>query len=65
MNPLSHLLHRDKQLPRLAGGAPEPDERLLHDARYMEPQAAESVTRWVESWRAMPRDEFEECARHL
>jgi hypothetical protein len=49
----------------MAGGAPEPDERLLHDAKYMEPQAAESVTRWVESWRAMSRDEFEECAKHL
>ena len=65
MKPLDALRHRGKSLPRMAGGAPEPDERLLHDAKYMEPQAAESVTRWVKSWRAMSRDEFEECAKHL
>lgn len=52
-------------LPRLAGGTQEPGERLLADARYMEPRAARSVTRWVESWRGMSRDEFDECARHL
>jgi hypothetical protein len=54
-----------KSLPRLAGGAPEPGERLLADTQYMEPQAAQSVTRWVESWRQMPRDEFDECASRL
>jgi hypothetical protein len=62
------LLKNDKQpesLPTLAGGAPEPHERLLHDAQYMKPQAAESVTGWVESWRAMSPAEFAECAERL
>jgi len=31
----------------------------------MEPRAAASVNRWVQSWQAMGREEFEECARHL
>jgi hypothetical protein len=65
MKLLDSLLRSKKTLPPLAGGAPGPDERLLSDAQYMEPRAAESVTRWVQSWRAMPSDEFEECARHL
>ena len=54
-----------RTLPVLAGGAPEPDERLLSEAEQMEPRAAASVNRWVQSWRAMGREEFEECASHL
>ena len=56
---------RSESLPTMAGGAPEPGERLLADTQYMEPHAAQSVTRWVESWREMPREEFDECAKHL
>ena len=54
-----------RTLPALAGGAPEPDQRLLSEAEQMEPRAAASVNRWVQSWQAMGREEFEECARHL
>jgi hypothetical protein len=59
------LQDRSESLPKVAGGAPEPGERLLADTQYMEPQAAQSVTRWVESWREMSREEFDECAKHL
>jgi hypothetical protein len=59
------LQDHSESLPKVAGGAPEPGERLLADTQYMEPQAAQSVTRWVESWREMSRQEFDECAKHL
>jgi len=54
-----------KELPKVAGGAPSADERLLSDAQYMGQRAADTVARLVTSWRAMPADEFEECARHV
>ncbi len=65
MKPSAASNNPARTLPVVAGGAPEPDERLLSEAEQMEPRAAASVNRWVRSWRAMGREEFEECASHL
>jgi hypothetical protein len=65
MKLLGAVRRQNKIQPPMVCEEVEIGERLLSDARYMEPEAAASVIQLVESWRAMPRDEFEECARHL
>ncbi len=65
MKLLDSLRHQKKLSPPIVSDELEIGERLLSDTQYMEPDVAASVTQLVESWRAMPRDEFEECARHL
>ena len=52
-------------LPPIAGGAPEPGEQLSSGAQYMDSEKAATVAQWVDAWRHMPRDEFEESARRL
>jgi hypothetical protein len=54
-----------KPLPPLAGGEPELGERLLSDAQYMDSREAATAAKWVENWRKMPREEFDEAARSL
>ena len=54
-----------KPLRPVAGGEPEPGERLLSDAQYMDSCEAATAAKWVENWRKMPREEFDEAAGSL
>ncbi len=64
---LVDLLRRSKNqdLPPLAGGEPQPGDRLLAATQYMEPRDAEAALQMVEVWRQMPRAEYEAFARKL
>ena|ERR1035437_4548817 len=43
----------------------DPGEQLMELAKYMDERGAASARALAEHWRAMPREEFEECARNL
>jgi hypothetical protein len=59
------LFRSPKDLPVMAGGEPEPGERLAADAQYMDAGSAARVNELVAAWRRQPRDEFEESAGRL
>jgi hypothetical protein len=59
------LNRREKVPPPIAGGAQKPGEQLSSYAQYMDAEKAATVARWVDAWRRMPREEFEESARRL
>lgn len=52
-------------LPSIAGGAPEPGERLAEAIPFMPPQEAATASRWVETWRHMSRRDFDDAASRL
>jgi len=64
---LLDLLRRNKMndLPRLAGGAPEPGERLEAGVPCMSERTGQDVTRWVKAWREMPAEQYKALARDL
>jgi hypothetical protein len=52
-------------LPRLAGGAPEPGETLEAGIPYMSERTGKDVGRWVAAWREMPDEQYKALARAL
>lgn len=65
MKRLKMLDRGEKTPPPIAGGAQEAGEQLSSYAQYMDAEKAATVARWVDAWRRMPREEFEESARRL
>lgn len=62
------LLSRDRKqndLPRLAGGAHQPGDRLCADLQYMNDREAETISGMVKTWREMPHDEHAAALRGL
>lgn len=56
---------RNQDLPRLAGGAPLPGERLSAAIQYMEPREAEAAAQMVDVWRKVPRADYDAFAQTL
>jgi hypothetical protein len=56
---------QDPTSPAIAGGAALPGEGLLASTEHMGPRAATFVRQWVEHWRAMTREQFEDATRGL
>ena len=67
MRLFDRLRHNEKQsnLPRLAGGAPQPGERLCEASRYMDRPEAETAERMVQEWRKMTPAEYDAFAASL
>jgi hypothetical protein len=51
--------------PRIAGGEPLAGEQLAADVQYMDAESAKRATQLIDSWRQMPRDDFESSANRL
>jgi hypothetical protein len=64
-SPLDILRRDKKDLPPLAGGAPQPGEKLCEGTRFMADRYAETARQWVNSWRDMSPAEYEASARRL
>ena len=56
---------KQKNPPRMAGGAPQPSERLRAASRYMERPEAEAAKRMADSWQEMSAAEYDAFARSL
>ena len=54
-----------KRLPRLAGGAQEPNELLCAGAQYMAPQEAAIATKLAADWQKLSSRKFAAFARKL
>jgi len=55
----------DDALPRVAGGAHQPGERLYEASKYMEPAEAQAAQQMIDVWRQMTPAEYEAFARSL
>jgi hypothetical protein len=62
---LKTLRGDQKRLPPIAGGAPEPGERLSEAMQYMEPREAQAAAQMIEAWRQLSPAEYEAFARSL
>jgi hypothetical protein len=65
---LNDLLKRNTEhddLPRAAGGAPLPGERLEQASRYMDRPEAEAAEQMIRSWRELSPAEYDAFASSL
>jgi hypothetical protein len=53
------------ELPAVAGGAPQPSERLRAASQHMEPPEAKAAERIAQAWQQMSPAEYEAFARSL
>jgi hypothetical protein len=49
----------------ITGGAVLPGEQLAADVQYMDAESAKRATQLIDSWRQMPRADFESSANRL
>jgi hypothetical protein len=49
----------------IASGEPLPGAQLAADVQYMDAESAKRATQLIDSWRQMPRDDFEFSAHRL
>ena len=65
---LFDLLNRNNEqddLPRIAGGAQQPGDRLEAGVPCMSERTGQDVTQWVAAWRQMPDEQYKALARSL